>query len=675
MITGKGLLIILSAALLRMPADACGEESLSGAMRAVKADSFAAALEISYARDSNPWLEVFRLETRAQAFLGLGDSIRAAQRAFSALRLISSGQAEGHPEEDHLIDLAAMCGGPELAFPFVTDDNSSRLRPRTLLLLARISLESGDTSGAAGYISLAAERRPGACEVVLLREMAAMGALDLPEVSRETVASLATSAISARDLETSRLLIDLVRSTAQYTWLADILDADLSVASGRGAKAIARYRSVFHAEEYPVEGKKLALQKLADLQYRMKRYRDALESYRTFRLYFPDDPFAEISTDWSARIDAAAGRLKAAAETWRMISDKGAVTSAGREALLAMAAVLEKLGRKDEAYSILVENLPRADGRLRAAYLYWIVRTCGDERLRSDHALSLRGEAAGSFYARAIEDGSGFLNADEERDIVPRISLLETETRNTAFPAAGPPVDLPSLEAFRYFAAEKMKSEASDCARSYLAALGSDERGSSIPTLYNEARAAGLENLCLELAAADPGLFPGMKDHLKYLYPFTFGSEIDRGSKERNLPPELVLAVIREESRFDEEIISPAGACGLMQIMPSTGEWIGKKIGRKHIVMQDLRDPGFNIEAGCWYLRFLLDRSDESIVAALAAYNAGHGRMESWKKRYRPHDDPLAALELIGPSETRQYVRRVLESMATYTRLAAGVRE
>ena len=162
---------------------------------------------------------------------------------------------------------------------------------------------------------------------------------------------------------------------------------------------------------------------------------------------------------------------------------------------------------------------------------------------------------------------------------------------------------------------------------------------------------------------------------MEYLYPFIYGSEIDRYSKERDLPPELVLAVIREESRFDEEIVSPAGASGLMQIMPATGEWIGRKIGRPQIGIEDLRDPAFNIEAGCWYLRFLLDRSDESIVAALAAYNAGHGRMGSWKKRFHPHEDPLAALELIGPMETRQYVRRVLDSMAIYSRQAAGFRE
>jgi soluble lytic murein transglycosylase len=209
--------------------------------------------------------------------------------------------------------------------------------------------------------------------------------------------------------------------------------------------------------------------------------------------------------------------------------------------------------------------------------------------------------------------------------------------------------------------------------RAYLEELDDASRKLSAGAVYGEAREAGMENICLELTVDHPDLFTGRKDYVEFLYPFAFGSLIDSCSASRSLPPELVLAVIREESRFDSGIRSPAGAWGLMQVMPATGEWIGGKLGYDSVSESDLRDPRFNIAAGCWYLRFLLDRGDESIVAALAAFNAGHGRMSSWKKRFKPSEDPLAAIELIGPEETRHYVRRVLDTMAAYERLTSAL--
>ncbi len=669
------LLLILISAFICAPSTGAAEDRLAQAMRALEADSFTAALELSSVRQPNPWLEVYRLSLRAESFLETDDSTGGAECAVSALRLISGGGAKDHPLEGGLIDLAVHCSGPEICLPFVTDRISSRLRPGTLLLIGRHYLETGDSAAAAATITLASRRRPRIGDMELLSELAVSGALAAPGISSETVASLASAAINAGDKETSELLIDLIRSAGEYSWLAELLDADLLASAGSKTKALTRYRAVFNSDKYPVEGKKQALQRLAGLQYRMKRYRDASTSYRTYGLYYPDDPLAEMSTDRSARLEVASGRWEAAAATWSRIADAGPGSLIGREAILGMAVVLEKTGRKSEAYKVLVDNLSGIRGRLRAAYLYWIVRTCGDEQLRSDHALILEGQAAWSFYAIALGDGTGFLNADDERNAIPSISVLESDSRKLSFPGSGVPLDHPALGAFRYFASEKMKREAAGCMRGYIKSLDNTGKKECVGSLYGEARESGLESLCLELAVKYDDLFAGRKDYIEFLYPFAYGSEIDLYSKERELPPELILAVIREESRFDEAVESAAGAWGLMQVMPSTGDWIGGKLGKSEVTLSDLRDPVFNISAGCWYLRFLLDRADESLVAALAAYNAGHGRMRSWKKRLSPHMDPLAAVELIGPSETRQYVRRVLDSMAAYNRQTSTIRK
>lgn len=666
--TGKRLILISIAAIICWPVNAARGNSLADAMSALESDSIGKALELSAVRQSNPWLEVYRLLVRAEAFLAAEDSANASGQALSALKIIISGEAGGHPEGGRLADIAIQASGPELVLPWLTDEHPVLLSPLSLLLTGRHYLEIGDSSEAALCLTNAARGIVGEEEMGILNEMAIKGTLPVEGVSVEVIAVFVSAAISAEDDATAQRLIKLVDSTGEYSWLADILEADLLAASGKKTKALALYTSIFRSGTCPVEGKKKALQRLAALQYRMERFRNSSDSYRMYGLYYPDDPFAEVSTDRAARIEVASGRWDAAVRIWKRIADEGPKTKTGREAILGLAVSLDRMGRNSEACAILKDNLQKVSGRLRAAYLYWIVRSCGDDRLRSDHAVILNGEFANSFYSRVLEEGPGSLIVTEVRNYLPTASHMEVATRKEPFPSTGIMVDHHSLGAFRYFSGEGRKAAATDCARGYLTAIEGQDSTNGTGIIYREAREAGLESLCLELAVANRDLFDGREDYIEFLYPFAFGHEVDEGSDKQRLPPEMVLAVIREESRFDENVISPAGAWGLMQIMPATGDWIGGKLGRRDISESDLRDPGFNIDAGCWYLRFLLDRAEGSIVATLAAYNAGHGRMRSWKKKFRPHTDPLAALELIGPSETRRYVRRALDSMEAYGR-------
>ena len=120
MLSRTGLLLILISAFICAPSSGAAEDHLAYAMRALEGDSFTAALELSSARQPNPWLEVYRLSLRAESFLGTEDSTSAAERAVSALRLISGGGAKGHPLEGGLIDLAVRCSGPEISLPYLT---------------------------------------------------------------------------------------------------------------------------------------------------------------------------------------------------------------------------------------------------------------------------------------------------------------------------------------------------------------------------------------------------------------------------------------------------------------------------------------------------------------------------------------------------------------------------
>jgi soluble lytic murein transglycosylase len=599
----------------------------------------------------NGWLEVYRLYVRIQAFGGSGDSTGAAGRAVSALRLIRNGGAAGHHLEGVLVDMAAEYGGIELALPYMNSEIISVLAPSTLIGAASTMIRRGDTEKADLYLTLAAAGGPGAEDLSLIGELSQKG------LSPGTFEALSAAAL-VEDLPD--LAGDLADS-AGSVWITSILKADIMASSGRKSKALKRLRDVFEDQDCPIEEKKKALSRIASLQYSMKRYRDASRSWRIFGEAFPDDPGAEMLTDRSARISVSAGRWTEAIGTWKRIADSGPKTYSGRESLLGMAVVLDRLGRNEEAFGILYDNLEGVTGRLRAAYLYWIIRTCSDSEKKRDLRFILEGEAAYSFYAKAIEEGDGFLLATGNRKDA-EVTGLERTTRTSLPPRESTQACHEAFDAFRYFAGEGLREEATGCARDYLELRG------CVTDIYGEAREAGIEDLCLEIAASCPEIFG--ERYLEYLYPFAYGREIDREASRYAIPAEMVLAVIREESRFGETALSPAGAHGLMQIMPSTGEWIGPKIGWKNVAVEDLQDPDFNISAGCWYLRFLLDRADDSIVAALASYNAGHGRMKKWKKNFRPRSDPLAALELIGPNETRRYVRRVLDTMSAYSRQA-----
>jgi soluble lytic murein transglycosylase len=140
----------------------------------------------------------------------------------------------------------------------------------------------------------------------------------------------------------------------------------------------------------------------------------------------------------------------------------------------------------------------------------------------------------------------------------------------------------------------------------------------------------------------------------------------------------FVLGLIRQESAFNAQAVSPAGAMGLMQLMPDTAQQIGRqlKVGK----FKDSRltsDPKFNITLGRAYLDKMVDRFGGSYLLATAAYNAGPNRVRQWMDKY---GDPRAAdvdvvdwIESIPFDETRNYVQRVMENLQVYrSRLTKG---
>ncbi|CAA7623478.1 Soluble lytic murein transglycosylase and related regulatory protein [Candidatus Terasakiella magnetica] len=133
----------------------------------------------------------------------------------------------------------------------------------------------------------------------------------------------------------------------------------------------------------------------------------------------------------------------------------------------------------------------------------------------------------------------------------------------------------------------------------------------------------------------------------------------------------LVLALIRQESGFLADVESPAGARGLMQLLPSTASKIAKAIKLAYHP-DKLDDPAFNVRVGSAYLGSLLSEFEGSYILALASYNAGPSRARRWMREYGDPRDPKVDvvdwIEMIPFTETRNYVQRVMESVAVYRR-------
>ena len=145
---------------------------------------------------------------------------------------------------------------------------------------------------------------------------------------------------------------------------------------------------------------------------------------------------------------------------------------------------------------------------------------------------------------------------------------------------------------------------------------------------------------------------------LEVTLPLRHEDIIRQQAAQKRIPPDLIAGVIYAESRFrDQE--SHAGARGLMQVTPRTAELIEDLSGGSTFVADDLSDPDINIRYGSFYLRYLLDKFEGNVIAALAAYNAGETNVASWGGADLRADD-------IRFQETRDYVDTVLEKRREY---------
>jgi len=157
-------------------------------------------------------------------------------------------------------------------------------------------------------------------------------------------------------------------------------------------------------------------------------------------------------------------------------------------------------------------------------------------------------------------------------------------------------------------------------------------------------------------------------DFWRLAFPLPYRADLERFSKQNNLDPFLMAALIRQESEFDAGVTSPANARGLTQIEPATGRELSRKLKIPAYTTAKLFQPTLNLQFGTYYLRVVTDQLGGHTEAALAAYNAGMSRAKSWLT-WGDFKEPAEFVETVPFTQTRGYIQAVLRNADAYRRI------
>ncbi len=377
----------------------------------------------------------------------------------------------------------------------------------------------------------------------------------------------------------------------------------------------------------------------------------AFELFRDVTRRFPTSPQAPEAFYAIARIQQEAGDHAQALATYEELARRYPRATVSDDARWRAAWVRYLAGQYAAAERAFGALAASRSMNLRVAAEYWRGRTL--ERLGNDDAARAR-------YARVAEEDTSYY-----------AELAETRLGREAPPAGEPmapapppfPAGLAGPHAERARALQtlgllRLARREVDVAR---------DAGAPRDLVLEAYEAIGARGPAIRLArAAAPD------EVTAALYPLGYWELVLPAARSRGLDPLFVTALIRQESLFDPEAVSPANAHGLMQLLPSTARRVAGTLGTSPPAStQALHHPPLNVELGTALLASLLEQYGGSRVKALAAYNAGEDAVAKWERRYAGRDiDEF--VELISYRETRDYVKAVLSNYRRYRRLYAA---
>jgi soluble lytic murein transglycosylase len=405
----------------------------------------------------------------------------------------------------------------------------------------------------------------------------------------------------------------------------------------------------------------------------------ALSLYRRLAEEKPDHPFADDALFFQAELLERAGRARPARIALARVARLYPDGDYRAEALFRIFWIERAEGRLERGLKVLA-RLERGEAKRRdpaslERALYWRARTLA-ELHRSDAALEqyevLTRTFPAGFYALLARSRIGELAPARLTALAAEVQggLPEApdELRQSAGALGHSPRLGAALELLRLGLPELAQEELLAVDR---AALREEATPNGLRLLVRLLARTGDARLAHAVARTELRGDLGSAIRLETLpiwkvaFPLAFREPIARRSQEAGIDPDLLQALIREESALDPKVHSWAGAVGLCQLMPFTAREVAGWLKLPGVSLDALHEPDTNIRLGATYLARLIKQFRKNLVLSLAAYNAGGGAVNLWL-RQTPARDLDEFIEQIPIAETRNYVKKVLRSYAAY---------
>jgi tetratricopeptide (TPR) repeat protein len=419
----------------------------------------------------------------------------------------------------------------------------------------------------------------------------------------------------------------------------------------------------------------------ANRYLKKKKLEKARKLLSDFVRLYPRSPYRGEAAYTLARCLERQGKLEEACQAYLKVQEYQSASAWADDGLFRAGWCRYKLGDRALALATWDQVLHRSGGDKLDETLYWCGRVSSENgdsnRAFLYYSTSVQNYPY-SFYglkSRLVLDSCAWRqNSSDSPDLAGFLKSLGKSGKRESGPGI-PPVS----------ATAGRNGDLFDSAYR-LARLGLLDHAAVLARLI-EGRAAGSPLACYQLARVyhfcgmhAKAIYWGQKavaqvpdscrqELLGILYPRKYLDAINQNINGSGLDPALVLAVIRQESKFEALARSRAGARGLMQVMPKTGKHMARMSRQKGFDSKSLYHPEVSIAYGTKFLNSMVKMFDGSIIKALAAYNAGPGRVREWLKPLADKDDDDFLLQEIPVAETRKYVKIVMENYYIYRML------
>ncbi|MFQ5431387.1 MAG: tetratricopeptide repeat protein [Nitrospinota bacterium] len=445
----------------------------------------------------------------------------------------------------------------------------------------------------------------------------------------------------------------------------------------RDEKAIKIYRRVI--EKFSeTKSRPRAIYSLARLQWNLGNGKIAMNLMDTLSAEYPKHKRAPTALYVSGKIDDKNGNRERAISKWMRVVEEYPKSDIAPTCLWNVGWSRYRQGnyiKAQNAFSLFAEKYPDSDELKKA--LYWHGRAIidsGDRVEKIEQFETLMEKFPNSYYTILAESMDNSLYTQMIR-FYPNEDMLDEILESNIVVAVKKYQKKPELDPIQQWALYSSRNWVSlgfkERAKPLLDMIadGMDSKNGHLIWLGYQYFRAGLYSDMfwrLDMVMAKKNVDDNQKQFLmNVMYPVPHWKTIRSEAEKYNVDPMLVLAIMRQESRFDAEVVSRANARGLMQIIPPTGKRISKQLSMNDYTDELLHDPQVNIRMGVYYLSTLLRRTGGELAPALASYNAGMSVVNKWLKRL-PYDDVSEFIETIPYPETRGYVKNVLRNYGVY---------